>query len=106
MGEGAGRASSGPAGLAAGEGESFDLILLDVNLGEVDGWEVLRQLLDRNPAQPVLMWSGVAGHDEAMQRGAVGLLPKPFDSRGLLDAIEAALRPVPSAPAQSKNGRR
>lgn len=98
-------ATSGPAALQSAAGETFDLVLLDVNLGEMDGWEVLHRLHDRDPAQRVLMWSGVAGHDEAMRRGAVGLLPKPFDSRKLLDAIAEALRAASSTPAEGTNGR-
>jgi len=66
-----------------------DLILLDVMMPEVDGWEMLQRVHDRHGvgAVPVVMFSGKVDEraaDEAAERGAQGFVGKPFDPRELI----------------------
>jgi excisionase family DNA binding protein len=87
-------AASGPEGLAALEEESPDLILLDVMMPQMDGWEMLRRVQERHGgAVPVVMFSGqvetVAG--EAAERGASGFIGKPFDPQQLIDRAKQIL---------------
>jgi excisionase family DNA binding protein len=87
-------AASGPEGLAALEEESPDLILLDVMMPQMDGWEVLRRVQERHGgAVPVVMFSGqvdnVAG--EAAERGASAFIGKPFDPQQLIDRAKQIL---------------
>jgi excisionase family DNA binding protein len=87
-------AASGPEGLAALEEESPDLILLDVMMPQMDGWEVLRRVQERHGgAVPVVMFSGqvdtAAG--EAVERGASGFIGKPFDPQQLIDRAKQIL---------------
>jgi excisionase family DNA binding protein len=87
-------AASGPEGLAALEEESPDLILLDVMMPQMDGWEVLRRVQERHGgAVPVVMFSGqvdtAAG--EAVERGATGFIGKPFDPQQLIDRAKQIL---------------
>jgi excisionase family DNA binding protein len=76
-------------GLAALEDEAPDLILLDVMMPQVDGWEMLRRVQERHGVGsiPVVMFSGQidAGHEEAAERGAQGFVGKPFDLRALIE---------------------
>src|SRR5213079_2728217 len=82
-------AGSAEQGLAALEEVSPDLVLLDVMMPEVDGWEMLRRVHDRHGvgAIPVVMFSGKVdeGAEEATARGAQGFLGKPFDPQQLID---------------------
>ena len=71
-------AGSAEEGLAALEEQSPDLILLDVMMPQVDGWEMLRRVQERHGVGsiPVIMFSGQVDEDpagEAAQRGAHGL---------------------------------
>ena len=91
-------AGSADEGLAVLEEVSPDLILLDVMMPEVDGWEMLRRLRERHGIDsiPVVMFSGkvdegIAG--EAAARGAQGFVGKPFDPQEL---IERAKQLVPA----------
>src|SRR5215210_2820449 len=75
-------AGSAEEGLEALEQGAPDLILLDVMMPKVDGWEMLRRVQERHGvgAIPVLMFSGkVDAADEAssMARGASGFIGKP-----------------------------
>lgn len=98
-------ASSGELALQAVRARPFDLILLDVNLGELDGWAVLDQVLRERPDQRVLMWSGVAQHVDARQRGALGMLAKPFESEQLLESVAHALgHPLPDRGDSGSSG--
>jgi excisionase family DNA binding protein len=83
-------AGSAAEGLAALEEEAPDLLLLDVMMPEVDGWEMLRQVQERFGvgAIPVLVFSGKIEErsvSDAAARGARGFLGKPFDLQQLID---------------------
>lgn len=89
-------AASAEEGLAALEEEPPDLILLDVMMPQVDGWEMLRRVQERHGVGsiPVLMFSGkvderVAG--EAAERGAQGFIGKPFDPQQLIESAKQML---------------
>jgi CheY-like chemotaxis protein len=72
-----------------------DLVLLDVDMPVVDGWELARRLrANRFTAGiPFLFVSGSAGiePDAAAIAGAAGLVPKPFDPELLETSIDAVL---------------
>jgi len=77
-------------GLAAVDNEAPDLILLDVMMPHVDGWEMLRQIQERHGAGsiPIVMFSGKVDAQTAAQaaaRGAQGFVGKPFDPQQLVD---------------------
>ena len=83
-------AGSAQQGLEAIAEAKPDLVLLDVMMPQVDGWEMLRQIQDQyGPgAIPVIMFSGQA--DEAAQTqaasgGAQAFVGKPFDLQQLID---------------------
>jgi len=88
-------AASAAAGLAALERELPDLILLDVMMPRVDGWEMLRRVRERHgvDAIPVIMYSGKLDESaDATERGAQAFLGKPFDPEQLLEATKQVLR--------------
>jgi DNA-binding response OmpR family regulator len=83
-------AANADEGLAALEEDAPDLILLDVMMPQVDGWEMLRRVQERHGigSIPVVMFSGKvdeAASVEAAQRGARGFVGKPFDLRSLIE---------------------
>jgi excisionase family DNA binding protein len=89
-------AGSADEGLAVLEDVSPDLVLLDVMMPEVDGWEMLRRLQERHGvgAVPVVMFSGkVDDHaaEEASARGAQGFIGKPFDPQQLIEQAKQLL---------------
>ena len=89
-------AASAEEGLAALEEESPDLILLDVMMPKVDGWEMLQRVQEKHGvgAIPVIMFSGkVEEHStaEASSRGAQGFIGKPFDPRALIESTKQLL---------------
>jgi CheY-like chemotaxis protein len=87
-------AASAQEGLEALEHESPDLILLDVMMPQVDGWEMLRRVQERHGVGsiPVIMFSGKADvADEAVSRGAHGFIGKPFDPRALIESTKQLL---------------
>ena len=83
-------ASNAEEGLSAVEDDAPDLILLDVMMPEVDGWEMLRRVQERHGigSIPVVMFSGqlegTAARDAA-RRGAQAFVGKPFDLRALIE---------------------
>jgi excisionase family DNA binding protein len=89
-------ASSAEDALDALGEESPDLILLDVMMPQVDGWETLRRIQEHTGvgAIPVIMFSGKVDEqsaDEAKSRGAQGFIGKPFDPRSLIDSTKQQL---------------
>jgi excisionase family DNA binding protein len=89
-------AGSAEEGLRVLDEVSPDLILLDVMMPEVDGWEMLRRVQERHGvgAIPVVMFSGKVNEQsaqEATARGAQGFVGKPFDPQQLIEHAKQLL---------------
>ena len=87
-------ARNGDEGLAAVEQRPPDLILLDVMMPGVDGWELLRRIQERHGVGsiPVVMFSGTADEaGDAAARGARGFVGKPFDPQQLIESTKQLL---------------
>jgi excisionase family DNA binding protein len=89
-------AGSAEEGLTALGERSPDLILLDVMMPQVDGWETLRRIQEHTGvgAIPVIMFSGKVDEEsaaEAQSRGAQGFIGKPFDPRSLIESTKQQL---------------
>jgi excisionase family DNA binding protein len=86
-------AANAEEGLGAVEDEAPDLILLDVMMPQVDGWEMLRRVQERHGigSIPVVMFSGQLESTgaEAMERGADAFVGKPFDLRALIEQTKS-----------------
>jgi excisionase family DNA binding protein len=80
-------------GLAAVEEKAPDLILLDVMMPGVDGWEMLRRVQERHGvgAIPVIMFSGKVDEAAADAHGAQGFIGKPFDPQQLIESTKQLL---------------
>lgn len=97
--EGAGHqvtdASTGEAGLDAMQDGETDVVLLDIRLPGIDGWEVLERMRDM-PASAGVEVVVMSAHSsgEALERaktlGITNYLLKPFTREALLDAVESA----------------
>ena len=75
---------------------SFDLIILDVGLPDIDGFEVLQRLRGQGVTAPVIMLtarSSVADRVAGLEGGADDYMPKPFSFEELLARIRVRLRP-------------
>src|SRR6516165_10893881 len=85
----------GESALFAAEKTTHDLILLDVMLPGVSGFEVCRQLRQRNQATPILMLtarSETVDKIVGLRLGADDYVTKPFDMGELVARVEALLR--------------
>ena len=73
----------------------YDLLILDVMMPEMDGYEVARRVRAHRCTAPILMLtakSGIEDRIEGLNAGADYYLTKPFDSRELLACVNALLR--------------
>jgi excisionase family DNA binding protein len=88
-------AASAEEGLGVLEEATPDLVLLDVMMPQVDGWEMLRRVQERHGVGtiPVVMFSGKAEGvaDEAAKRGAQGFVGKPFNPQELIEQTKQLL---------------
>ena len=87
-------AASAEAGLEALEEQAPDLILLDVMMPKVDGWEMLRRVREGHGVDsiPVIMFSGkIESAEEAAVEGAQGFIGKPFDPQQLIESTKQLL---------------
>jgi two-component system response regulator CpxR len=87
--------ASGIQGLRSAQREDYELIILDVMLPGLSGFDVLKQLREAGSKTPVLMLTA-RGDDVdrivGLDLGADDYLPKPFNPRELLARIKAILR--------------
>jgi two-component system, cell cycle response regulator CtrA len=85
----------GEDGLEIGKLYDYDIILLDLMLPDIDGYEVLRRLRSARVNTPILILSGLSELDSKIKGlgfGADDYLTKPFDRRELIARIQAIVR--------------
>jgi len=86
-------AESGFKALEMAAEASYDAIILDLAMPEMDGLETLKKLLENNPALQVIMLTGqgtIQQGVEAVKMGAADFLEKPAEIEALVSKIEAA----------------
>lgn len=67
------------------------LVLMDVQMPGLSGWDALDRLHEARPTLPVLMMSGADFRDEALARGAAGFIAKPYRPVEVLRDVHEAL---------------
>ncbi len=85
---------TGKAALEIVETDTFDLLVLDVKMPEMDGIEVLENIKERHPDITVLMITGYATVEtavKAIKSGAFDYIPKPFSPDELSIVVDKAL---------------
>ncbi|AXO15862.1 MULTISPECIES: response regulator transcription factor CtrA [Thalassospira] len=85
----------GEDGLEIGKLYDYDIILLDLMLPDIDGYEVLRRLRDARVETPVLILSGLTETEDKVKGlgfGADDYLTKPFEKTELLARVQAIVR--------------
>jgi len=89
-------AGSAAEGLAALEEQAPALVLLDVMMPQVDGFEMLRRMQEQHGlgSVPVIMFSGKVDEetaDRAAREGAQAFVGKPFDPQALIESTKQLL---------------
>jgi DNA-binding NtrC family response regulator len=85
---------NGESGLAAMQSTRFDLVLTDLRMPGIDGMDVLRHIRETTPEVPVIMITGHATLDsavEAMKAGAHHYIAKPFRLDEAREVVRSAL---------------
>jgi len=89
------RAENGSEALQCALGEAYDLLILDVMMPGLDGWEVLRRVRGAGQAVPVLFLTArdrVEDRVKGLELGADDYLVKPFAFAELLARVRTLLR--------------
>ena len=94
-------AYDGEDGLQKALSNDYDLILLDLMLPKIEGFEICRQIRREKIATPVIMltaWGETVDRIKGLRAGANDYLGKPFEYEELQTRIEAVIRSVEQMP--------
>jgi len=94
-------AADGESGLERASANAFDLLLLDLMLPRMSGFDVCRELRKRGIETPVVMLTArgqVVDKVVGLKLGADDYVTKPFEMAELLARVEAHLRRAPAVP--------
>lgn len=86
---------NGKEAVEATQNDSFDLIILDVMMPVMDGFEAVRKMRESGINTPIIMLTAKSTIDdkvEGLDNGANDYLTKPFDKKELLARIRAHIR--------------
>lgn len=89
-----GTAADGDDAMTEMQKKSYDLLLLDIKMPRVNGFEVLRYVKDKHPRTRVIMLTGFADLKNAIESkklGAEDFVSKPYDLVDLLTTIERVM---------------
>jgi two-component system response regulator RegX3 len=92
-------AATGPEGLEKAQTGKFDLILLDIMLPGMDGYEICDRIRAEDRQQPIIMLTAKTSDEEiieGLKMGADDYVAKPFSIQQLLLRIVAVLRRSPA----------
>jgi DNA-binding response OmpR family regulator len=87
-------AATGAEGIQKAQAEAFDLVMTDLVMPEIDGFQVMAYLQDRCPGTVLVAITGYPSTESAIQalrRGAYDYIAKPFDVDLLLVIVKRAL---------------
>ena len=98
-------ADNGDDGLRLGQGGRYDLILLDVMLPGIDGFEICNRIRQQDRQQPIIMLTAKSSDDDIVQGltlGADDYVAKPFSVTQLVLRVQAVLRRAGVGEAQDR----
>ncbi|MBN1955004.1 MAG: response regulator [Anaerolineae bacterium] len=84
----------GPEGLRLAQEEAFDLIILDEQLPEMTGMQILKSLREQGISTPVIIMTGYSSEEMAVQALRLGVrdyVIKPFEPREIEEAVSRAM---------------
>lgn len=87
-------AASGAQGLAMLREGDYDLVLTDLKMSEMDGWEVARAVKNHHPDTPVILvsaWGMELTREQIEENGIDAVITKPFRSREIIDTVASLL---------------
>ena len=99
-------AENGEQGCEILKRESFDLVITDIRMKDVDGIDVLKKAKEASPETMVVMISAFATAEtavEAMREGAYDYIPKPFKVKEFKKIVKDTLKSKKSVPAANGN---
>jgi DNA-binding NtrC family response regulator len=85
------RCLTGTAGLLAIERGTYEVVLLDMKLPDIDGTEILKTVRNKRPAPCMIVMTGYSTMSNALQAmklGAADYLAKPFTDDELVEVVE------------------
>jgi DNA-binding response OmpR family regulator len=98
-------ATDGPSGLSMAESQSYDLIILDIMLPGMNGFEVCKRLRQARVTTPILILTAKSQEIDkvvGLELGADDYVTKPFGRRELLARVKAILRRGAGPPTETE----
>jgi len=89
--------ADGPSGLTRAQEERFDLVITDLGMPGMSGWEVARRVKARSPGTPVVLitgWGDRIKPEEARGKGVEFLVAKPFEREDITAVVNQAVTRV------------
>lgn len=98
-------AVSGRDGVRLAETTAFDLVLSDLGMPDMTGWEVASRIRTSRPGTPVVLvtgWGTTLDEDEIERSGVTAVVHKPFEIADLLATTQRILREGPRLAAEAR----
>jgi DNA-binding NtrC family response regulator len=96
---------SGRQGLDKALNQHYDVVLTDIRMPDIGGMRVLRDIKRAKPALPVVMITGYATVQsavQAMKLGAMEYLEKPFTPEKIIEVVNAAIHKAAALPVEEQ----
>jgi PAS domain S-box-containing protein len=87
-------AGSGREGVQLASDTEFDLVLTDLGMPDMSGWEVASKIRAQHPGTPVILvtgWGSTLSHEEVKRSGVSAVVHKPFEIQELIQTTSAVL---------------
>ncbi len=75
--------------------DTYDMVITDVFMPEVSGWEVVEAVKQKSPETPVVLitgWGLQLDREQITRRGINGIITKPFSKQAISDEIARVLK--------------